>query len=128
MFNFRELEVIERVYNNNRFLRKETNMIQFKKSMYYVKEKCGVDVLNDILGVSESERNNYRVIQCDDSYPVYVETELYKNLDRRSAINITKRLNDKVFDYECENDCNLGIHYTIRYIDKYGEEMTLYLN
>lgn len=129
MFNFRELEVIEKEFKSGRFLGDEvkyTSIIEMKRDLTELLEE--IDISDVFREFNESERNNYRVIQCDDSYPVYVETELYKNLDRRSAINITKRLNNKVFDYECENDCNLGINYTIRYIDKYGEEMTLYLN
>lgn len=127
MFNFRELEVIEKEFKSGNFLGDEvkyTSIIEMKRDLIELLEVIDIsDVFREL-----NKRDNYRVIQCDDSYPVYVETELYKNLDRRSAINITKRLNDKVFDYECENDCNLGIHYTIRYIDRYGEEMTLYLN
>lgn len=102
MFNFRELEVIEKVYNNNRILKADTSMIQFKKSMYYVKEKCGVDVLNDILGVNE--RDNYQVEIYDYSYPVDAHSILYKGLNKGSAKRIRDYLWNKMYGKDVDID------------------------
>ena len=112
MFNFRELEVIERVYNNNRFLKKEANMIQFKKAMYHVKEKCGVDMLNDILGV-KADGNDYQVEIYDYSYPVDAHSILYKGLNKGSAKRIRDYLWNKVYNDESINVEYLDIDYVI---------------
>lgn len=124
MFNFRELEVIEKVYNSNKILKAYTSMIQFKKSMYYVKEKCGIDVLNDILGVKD-ERETYKVVQYESSLPFDGEFELYTGLNKRSAYNIARRLSDKMYKYECENECDTGIQYLVIYTNEYGESISI---
>lgn len=112
MFNFRELEVIEKVYNNNSILKADTSMIQFKKSMYYVKEKCGIDVLNDILGVKD-ERDNYQVEIYDYSYPVDASSILYKGLNKGSAKRIRDYLWNKLYNDESINVEYLDIDYVI---------------
>lgn len=112
MFNFRELEVIEKVYNNNSILKADTSMIQFKKSMYYVKEKCGIDVLNDILGVKD-ERDNYQVEIYDYSYPVDASSILYKGLNKGSAKRVRDYLWNKLYNDESINVEYLDIDYVI---------------
>lgn len=112
MFNFRELEVIEKVYNNNSILKADTSMIQFKKSMYYVKEKCGIDVLNNILGVKD-ERDNYQVEIYDYSYPVDASSILYKGLNKGSAKRIRDYLWNKLYNDESINVEYLDIDYVI---------------
>lgn len=112
MFNFRELEVIEKVYNSNKILKANTSMIQFKKSMYHVKEKCGIDVLNDILGVV-NERDNYQVEIYDYSYPVDASSILYKGLNKGSAKRIRDYLWNKLYNDESINVEYLDIDYVI---------------
>ena len=103
MFNFRELEVIEKVYNNNKILEADISMIQFKKAMYHVKEKCGIDVLNGILGVV-NERDNYQVEIYDYSYPVDAHSILYKGLNKGSAKRIRDYLWNKMYGKEVNID------------------------
>lgn len=105
MFNFRELEVIEKEFKSGRFLGDEvkyTSIIEMKKDLVELLEEIDIsDVFREL-----NERDNYQVEIYDYSYPVDASSVLYKNLNKSSAKRIRDYLWNKVY-----NDKNINIDY-----------------
>ena len=105
MFNFRELEVIERKFKSGEFLGDEvkyTSIIEMKKDLIELLEVIDIsDVFREL-----NERDNYQVEIYDYSYPVDASSVLYKGLNKGSA----KRIRDYLWDKVC-NDENINVEY-----------------
>ena len=122
-----ELKVIEKRFREGTFLGDEKvydNIIQMKWDLY---ELLGIIDIDDVFG--ELRERTYKVIQYDYTLPFDGKFELYTGLNRRSAFNIARRLNDKKYKFECENDCEVCIDYLVTYTNEYGETFSVdYLN
>ena len=105
MFNFRELEVIEKEFKSGNFLGDEvkyTSIIEMKKDLIELLEVIDIsDVFREL-----NERDNYQVEIYDYSYPVDASSVLYKGLNKGSA----KRIRDYLWDKVC-NDENINVEY-----------------
>lgn len=112
MFNFRELEVIEREFKSGRFLGDEvkyTSIIEMKRDLVELLEVIDIsDVFREL-----DERDNYQVEIYDYSYPVNADSVLYKSLNKGSAKRIRDYLWKKVYNDECINVDYLDIDYVI---------------
>lgn len=112
MFNFRELEVIEKEFKSGRFLGDEvkyTSIIEMKKDLIELLEEIDIsDVFREL-----DERDNYQVEIYDYSYPVEASSILYKNLNKGSAKRIRDYLWKKVYDDKNINVEYLDIDYVI---------------
>lgn len=112
MFNFRELEVIEKEFKSGRFLGDEvkyTSIIEMKKDLIELLEVIDIsDVFREL-----NERDNYQVEIYDYSYPVDASYILYKGLNKGSAKRIRDYLWKKVYDDESINVEYLDIDYVI---------------
>lgn len=119
----RELEVLEKRFREGTFLgdgKVYENIIQMKWDFYELLGIIDVDIVLPELG-----RNSYKVIQYESSLPFDGEFELYTGLNKRSAYNIARRLSDKMYKYECENECDTGIQYLVIYTNEYGESISI---
>lgn len=112
MFNFRELEVIEKEFKSGRFLGDEvkyTSIIEMKKDLIELLEVIDIsDVFREL-----NERDNYQVEIYDYSYPVDASSILYKGLNKGSAKRVRDYLWKKVYDDENINVEYLDIDYVI---------------
>ena len=112
MFNFRELEVIEKEFKSGRFLGDEvkyTSIIEMKKDLTELLEEIDIsDVFREL-----NERDNYQVEIYDYSYPVDASSVLYKNLNKGSAKRIRDYLWNKVYNDKSINIEYLDIDYVI---------------
>lgn len=112
MFNFRELEVIEKEFKSGRFLGDEvkyTSIIEMKKDLIELLEVIDIsDVFREL-----NERDNYQVEIYDYSYPVDASSVLYKGLNKGSAKRVRDYLWKKVYDDENINVEYLDIDYVI---------------
>lgn len=112
MFNFRELEVIEKEFKSGRFLGDEvkyTSIIEMKKDLIELLEVIDIsDVFTEL-----HERDNYQVEIYDYSYPVDTSQVLYKNLNKGTAKRVRDYLWKKVYDDENINVEYLDIDYVI---------------
>ena len=112
MFNFRELEVIEKEFKSGRFLGDEvkyTSIIEMKRDLVELLEEIDIsDVFREL-----NERDNYQVEIYDYSYPVDVSSILYKGLNKGSAKRIRDYLWNKLYNDESINVEYLDIDYVI---------------
>ena len=112
MFNFRELEVIEKEFKSGKFLDDEvkyTSIIEMKKDLIELLEVIDIsDVFKEL-----NERDNYQVEIYDYSYPVDAHSILYKGLNKGSAKRIRDYLWKKVYDDEGIDVDYLDIDYVI---------------
>lgn len=112
MFNFRELEVIEKEFKSGRFLGDEvkyTSIIEMKRGLIELLEEIDIsDVFREL-----NERDNYQVEIYDDSYPVDASSVLYKGLNKGSAKRIRDYLWNKLYNDESINAEYLDIDYVI---------------
>lgn len=112
MFNFRELEVIEKEFKSGRFLGDEvkyTSIIEMKKDLIELLEVIDIsDVFREL-----NERDNYQVEIYDYSYPVDASSILYKGLNKGSAKRVRDYLWKKVYDDEDIDVDYLDIDYVI---------------
>ena len=112
MFNFRELEVIEKEFKSGRFLGDEvkyTSIVEMKRDLVELLEEIDIsDVFREL-----NERDNYQVEIYDYSYPVDASSILYKGLNKGSAKRIRDYLWKKVYDDESINVEYLDIDYVI---------------
>lgn len=112
MFNFRELEVIEKEFKSGRFLGDEvkyTSIIEMKRDLVELLEEIDIsDVFREL-----NERDNYQVEIYDYSYPVDASSILYKGLNKGSAKRVRDYLWDKVYNDENINVEYLDIDYVI---------------
>lgn len=112
MFNFRELEVIEKEFKSGRFLGDEvkyTSIIEMKKDLTELLEEIDIsDVFREL-----NERDNYQVEIYDYSYPVDASSILYKGLNKGSAKRIRDYLWNKLYNDESINVEYLDIDYVI---------------
>ena len=112
MFNFRELEVIEKEFKSGRFLGDEvkyTSIIEMKRDLVELLEE--IDISDVFLELNE--RDNYQVEIYDYSYPVDASQVLYKNLNKGSAKRIRDYLWNKLYNDESINVEYLDIDYVI---------------
>ena len=126
--NFRfttpELEMIKKYSDNGDFLGdgvEYENIIQMKRDLNQLLELIDVELVFHEL----HERETYKVVQYESSLPFDGEFELYTGLNKRSAYNIARRLSDKMYKYECENECDTGIQYLVIYTNEYGESISV---
>ena len=112
MFNFRELEVIEKEFKSGRFLGDEvkyTSIIEMKRDLVELLEEIDIsDVFREL-----NERDNYQVEIYDYSYPVDASSILYKGLNKGSAKRIRDYLWNKLYNDESINVEYLDIDYVI---------------
>lgn len=112
MFNFRELEVIEKEFKSGRFLGDEvkyTLIVEMKKDLVELLEEIDIsDVFREL-----NERDNYQVEIYDYSYPVDASSILYKGLNKGSAKRIRDYLWNKLYNDESINVEYLDIDYVI---------------
>ena len=112
MFNFRELEVIEKEFKSGRFLGDEvkyTSIIEMKRDLVELLEVINIsDVFREL-----NERDNYKVEIYDYSYPVDASSILYKGLNKGSAKRIRDYLWNKLYNDESINVEYLDIDYVI---------------
>lgn len=112
MFNFRELEVIEKEFKSGRFLGDEvkyTSIIEMKRDLAELLEEIDIsDVFREL-----NERDNYQVEIYDYSYPVDASSILYKGLNKGSAKRIRDYLWNKLYNDESINVEYLDIDYVI---------------
>ena len=112
MFNFRELEVIEKEFKSGRFLGDEvkyTSIIEMKRDLTELLEEIDIsDVFREL-----NERDNYKVEIYDYSYPVDASQVLYKSLNKGSAKRIRDYLWNKLYNDESINVEYLDIDYVI---------------
>ena len=112
MFNFRELEVIEKEFKSGRFLGDEvkyTSIIEMKKDLVELLEEIDIsDVFREL-----NERDNYQVEIYDYSYLVDASSILYKGLNKGSAKRIRDYLWNKLYNDESINVEYLDIDYVI---------------
>lgn len=112
MFNFRELEVIEKEFKSGRFLGDEvkyTSIIEMKKDLTELLEEIDIsDVFREL-----NERDNYQVEIYDYSYPVDASSILYKGMNKGSAKRIRDYLWNKLYNDESINVEYLDIDYVI---------------
>lgn len=112
MFNFRELEVIEKEFKSGRFLGDEvkyTSIVEMKKDLVELLEEIDIsDVFREL-----NERDNYQVEIYDYSYPVDASSILYKGLNKGSAKRIRDYLWNKLYNDESINVEYLDIDYVI---------------
>lgn len=103
MFNFRELEVIERKFKSGEFLGDEvkyTSIIEMKKDLAELLEVIDIsDVFREL-----NERDNYQVEIYDYSYPVDARSILYKGLNKGSAKRIRDYLWNKMYGKDVDID------------------------
>lgn len=119
----RELEVLEKRFKEGTFLgdgKVYENIIQMKWDFYEL-----LGIIDEDVVLPELGRNSYKVVQYESSLPFDGEFELYTGLNKRSAYNIARRLSDKVYKYECENECDTGIQYLVIYTNEYGESISI---
>lgn len=119
----RELEVLEKRFKEGTFLgdgKVYENIIQMKWDFYEL-----LGIIDEDVVLPELGRNSYKVIQYESSLPFDGEFELYTGLNKRSAYNIARRLSDKMYKYECENECDTGIQYLVIYTNEYGESISI---
>ena len=112
MFNFRELEVIEKEFKSGRFLGDEvkyTSIVEMKRDLVELLEEIDIsDVFREL-----NERDNYQVEIYDYSYPVDAKSILYKGLNKGSAKRIRDYLWNKLYNDESINVEYLDIDYVI---------------
>jgi len=112
MFNFRELEVIEKEFKSGRFLGDEvkyTSIVEMKRDLVELLEEIDIsDVFREL-----HERDNYQVEIYDYSYPVDASSILYKGLNKGSAKRIRDYLWNKLYNDESINVEYLDIDYVI---------------
>lgn len=112
MFNFRELEVIEKEFKSCRFLGDEvkyTSIVEMKRDLVELLEEIDIsDVFREL-----NERDNYQVEIYDYSYPVDASSVLYKGLNKGSAKRIRDYLWNKLYNDESINVEYLDIDYVI---------------
>ena len=112
MFNFRELEVIEKEFKSGRFLGDEvkyTSIVEMKRDLVELLEEIDIsDVFREL-----NERDNYQVEIYDYSYPVDARSILYKGLNKGSAKRIRDYLWNKLYNDESINVEYLDIDYVI---------------
>lgn len=112
MFNFRELEVIEKEFKSGRFLGDEvkyTSIVEMKRDLVELLEEIDIsDVFREL-----NERDNYQVEIYDYSYPVDAKSILYKGLNKGSAKRIRDYLWNKLYNDESINIEYLDIDYVI---------------
>lgn len=112
MFNFRELEVIEKEFKSGNFLGdvvKYTSIIEMKRDLIELLEVIDIsDVFREL-----DERDNYQVEIYDYSYPVDASSILYKGLNKGSAKRIRDYLWKKLYNDENINVEYLDIDYVI---------------
>ena len=112
MFNFRELEVIEKEFKSGRFLGDEvkyTSIVEMKRDLVELLEVIDIsDVFREL-----NERDNYQVEIYDYSYPVDASSILYKGLNKGSAKRIRDYLWNKLYNDESINVEYLNIDYVI---------------
>ena len=112
MFNFRELEVIEKEFKSGRFLGDEvkyTSIIEMKRDLVELIEVIDIsDVFREL-----NERDNYQVEIYDYSYLVDASSILYKGLNKGSAKRIRDYLWNKVYNDDSINVEYLDIDYVI---------------
>lgn len=112
MFNFRELEVIEKEFKSGRFLGDEvkyTSIVEMKRDLVELLEEIDIsDVFREL-----NERDNYQVEIYDYSYPVDASSILYKGLNKGSAKRIRDYLWNKLYNDESINVEYLDIDYVI---------------
>ena len=112
MFNFRELEVIEKEFKSGRFLGDEvkyTSIIEMKRDLVELLEEIDIsDVFREL-----NERDNYQVEIYDYSYPVDASSILYKGLNKGSAKRVRDYLWNKLYNDESINVEYLDIDYVI---------------
>ena len=119
----RELEVLEKRFKERTFLgdgKVYENIIQMKWDFYEL-----LGIIDEDVVLPELGRNSYKVVQYESSLPFDGEFELYTGLNKRSAYNIARRLSDKMYKYECENECDTGIQYLVIYTSEYGESTSV---
>ena len=119
----RELEVLEKRFREGTFLgdgKVYENIIQMKWDFYEL-----LGIIDEDVVLPELGRNSYKVVQYESSLPFDGEFELYTGLNKRSAYNIARRLSDKMYKYECENECDTGIQYLVIYTNEYGESISV---
>lgn len=119
----RELEVLEKRFREGTFLgdgKVYENIIQMKLDFYEL-----LGIIDEDVVLPELGRNSYKVVQYESSLPFDGEFELYTGLNKRSAYNIARRLSDKMYKYECENECDTGIQYLVIYTNEYGESISI---
>lgn len=119
----RELEVLEKRFREGTFLgdgKVYENIIQMKWDFYEL-----LGIIDEDVVLPELGRNSYKVVQYESSLPFDGEFELYTGLNKRSAYNIARRLSDKKYEYECENECDTGIQYLVIYTNEYGESISI---
>lgn len=119
----RELEVLEKRFREGTFLgdgKVYENIIQMKWDFYEL-----LGIIDEDVVLPELGRNSYKVVQYESSLPFDGEFELYTGLNKRSAYNIARRLSDKMYKYECENECDTGIQYLVIYTNEYGESISI---
>ena len=119
----RELEVLEKRFKEGTFLgdgKVYENIIQMKWDFYEL-----LGIIDEDVVLPELGRNSYKVVQYESSLPFDGEFELYTGLNKRSAYNIARRLSDKMYKYECENECDTGIQYLVIYTNEYGESTSI---
>ena len=112
MFNFRELEVIERKFESREFLGDGVvynSITEMKKDLAELLEVIDIsDVFREL-----NERDNYQVEIYDWSYPVEASSILYKGLNKGSAKRIRDYLWNKLYNDESINVEYLDIDYVI---------------
>lgn len=112
MFNFRELEVIEKEFKSGRFLGDEvkyTSIVEMKRDLVELLEEIDIsDVFREL-----NERDNYQVEIYDYSYPVDASSILYEGLNKGSAKRIRDYLWNKLYNDESINVEYLDIDYVI---------------
>lgn len=112
MFNFRELEVIEKEFKSGRFLGDEvkyTSIVEMKRDLVELLEEIDIsDVFREL-----NERDNYQVEIYDYSYPVDASSILYKGLNKGSAKRVRDYLWNKLYNDESINVEYLDIDYVI---------------
>ena len=112
MFNFRELEVIEKEFKSGRFLGDEvkyTSIIEMKRDLVELLEEIDIsDVFREL-----NERDNYQVEIYDYSYPVDARSILYNGLNKGSAKRIRDYLWNKLYNDESINVEYIDIDYVI---------------
>lgn len=119
----RELEVLDKRFKEGTFLgdgKVYENIIQMKWDFYEL-----LGIIDEDVVLPELGRNSYKVVQYESSLPFDGEFELYTGLNKRSAYNIARRLSDKMYKYECENECDTGIQYLLIYTNEYGESISI---
>ena len=115
MFNFRELEVIEKEFKSGRFLGDEvkyTSIVEMKRDLVELLEVIDIsDVFREL-----NERDNYQVEIYDYSYPVDASSILYKGLNKGSAKRVRDYLWNKLYNDESINVEYLDIDYVISWL------------